>query len=264
VGHLYAGITSQNAKLEDEAVKYYTQLADRKVSGPDYQHIYVFLPTYFSGKKDEAQFKKYIALGKEVHPEKTFWNDLAFEFTTANSSLTELVKKYDEADAAGKMTATEYFDYANLFITDKRVKELPAAEKSKYLQKSFQAFAKSSELDASNGLAAFNAGVTHYSMWEELMDAARAIKGTTPDIKAKRAQADKLADASADKTIEWLEKAYSKLEAKANKDKAEATSLKNSAKFLANLYLYRRDRSKGNDAMYDKFDKKFKFYDTKY
>ena len=263
-GYLYAGITAQNSKKEDEAVKYYSQIADRKVKGADYQHIYVFLPSYYSTKKDEANFNKYIALGKEVYPEKTFWNDMAFEFTSNNLSLADLVKRYDEEDAAKKLTATQYFDYGNLFIGDKRVKELDGAEKSKYLQRSFTAFTKASELDPANALAAYNAGVTQYSLWEEAVDAARNIKGTTADVKAKRAAADKGVDAVADKTIEWLEKAYSKLEAKTEKEKVEVSSQKNAARFLTNLYMYRRDRSKGNDALYDKFDKKFKFYDTKF
>jgi hypothetical protein len=132
------------------------------------------------------------------------------------------------------------------------------------MQKSSEAFAKASELDPANALATFNAGVTTYAMWEEAVDAARAFKGTTPDVKAKRAQADKVADGIADKTIEWLEKAFTKLEAKTEKDKAEVSSQKNAARFLTNLYMYKRDRSKGNDALYDKFDKKFKTYDTKF
>ena len=167
-------------------------------------------------------------------------------------------------EASNTLSAQQYFDYGNFFVSDKRIKESPESDKHKYLHKSVEAFIKSTELDSTNNLAFYNAGVTTFSLWEDAADRASSIKGTTADIKTKRAAADKLADAAADRSITWLEKAYQKIEAKTTKDKIEVNSQKSSAKFLSNLLIYKRDRSKGNDAAYDKFDKKFKFYDTKY
>ncbi len=43
-------------------------LADLKVSGPDYEDIYKFLIQYYSDKKDDANFKKYLAFAKELYP----------------------------------------------------------------------------------------------------------------------------------------------------------------------------------------------------
>lgn len=263
-GYLYAGITAQNSKKDDEAVKYYSKLADMKLKGNDYQHIYVFLPQYYATQKKDAEFKKYMAISKEVYPEKTFWGDIEFEYTTNSLGLDDLTKKFDDDDAAKTLSAGQYFDFGNYFVNDKKIKELDDAGKLKYKQKAIYAFTKAAQMDTLNTLAFFNAGVTTYSAYEDAAETARLIKGTTAEVKTRRAAADKVADAAANKSIEWLEKAYSKLDAKTEKDKVEKNSQSTSAKFLSNLYEYKREHSKGNDALYDKYDKKFKFYDTKY
>ena len=262
--YLFAGIAAQNFNKEAEATKYYTQIADRKIKGQDYEHIYVFLPNYYSTLKQDDNFKKYIAISKEVYPEKKFWTDIEFEHNTGTAGLEDVAKQYDAANTSNSLSARQYFDYGNFFVSDKKVKEAPEAEKLKFLQKSVEAFIKSAELDSTNTLAFYNAGVTTFSLWEDAADKASQIKGITADIKTKRAAADKIADAAADKSIIWLEKAYLKIDAKATKDKIEVNSQKSAAKFLSNLLIYKRDKAKGNDAAYDRFDKKFKFYDTKY
>jgi len=263
--YLYTGIAAQNAKKEDEAAKYYSKLADLKVKGPNYEHIYVFLPTYYANKKDENNFKKYLALGKEVYPEKTYWSELEFEGLTNNLSLPELIKKFEADSAANKINLDQYMNYGNLFSNDKRIKDLSEAERVPYTLKALSAFTQAANLDSSNALNNYNVGVTLYSLWSRSVDSARAIKGVTPAIKAKRAQADKIADAGADKTIDWLEKAYKQISVKTDKDRVSTNVEKSSAKLLSNLYEYKRERSKGGKpADYDKFDAKFKFYDTKY
>jgi hypothetical protein len=125
------------------------------------------------------------------------------------------------------------------------------------------AFEKAHEKDSTNALASYNAGVTIYAQWQDLTDAARAIKGTTADIKAKRAAADKIADAAADKSIPWLEKAFWSLKAKATKNNLEKGCLTKSTDLLYNLYAYKQDRSRGvSPKDYDKFEAKAKFFDS--
>lgn len=263
--YLFAGVTAQNAQQEETATKFYRELADRKVTGSDYEHIYAFLTNYYSNtKRSEEDFRKYLALSREVYPDKKYWADMEFDFNTSGISAQDVLKQYEEASAAGKLSASQYFDYGNYFVSDKKVRELADDEKLKFLERSVEAFIKSVELDSTNMLAVYNAGVTNYSLWESAYDDARAIRGTTADIKARRAKADKATDAAADKSIEWLEKAYARFAAKTEKDKVEENSQKTSARFLAALYEYKRERAKGNEAAYDKWDKKFKFYEAKY
>jgi hypothetical protein len=263
-GYLYAGITAQNSKNEDDAVKYYQKIAEMKLKGADYEHIYAFLPQYYTGKKDEQNFKKFLQLGKEVYPEKKYWSEMEFEYNTANFSVDDMARRFDEELAANRLTSNSALDYGNFFFNDKRIKELTGEARRKHLERSAKAFAKAYELEPTNVLSAYNAGVSNYALWEEATDAASAIKGVTPEIKSKRAAADKIAMSTFDNTVASLEKAYSLLEAKADKSGLEKNSQKTTAKFLAVVYGWRRDKAKGNNAQYDAMDKKFQFYDKKY
>ena len=261
--NLYAGVTAQNAKKEAEAAKYYGALASQKVKGQDYESLYEFLTKYYLNNKNEAEFKKYIALAKEVYPTNELWSDLEFVYQTKNAEPADMLKRFNEDDAAGKLTASNYFDYGNMFVSDKKIREMDAPKRTEFTNKAIYAFTKASEKDTANALASYNVGVTTYAQWEELLEAARQIKGTTADIKAKRAAADKLADAAADKSLVWMERAFNSLAAKSTRSNLEKGTLSKSTDLLYNLYAYKKDRSKVvNPKDYDKFDAKAKFYDN--
>jgi hypothetical protein len=264
--YLYAGVTAQNAKKDAEANKFYGALAEHKVKGKDYEGIYEYLTKYNLNNKNEADFKKYLALAKEAYPTNDLWNDLETLYTTKNSNIEDIAKKFDADDAAGTLTSSAYFDMGNFFVNDKKVRDLEPAQRAQYTKKAVYAFTKAYEKDTSNALASYNVGVTNYAQWEDAYDAARQIKGTTADIKAKRATADKQADAAADATINWLEKSFNSLSAKKAKgslSNLEKGCLSKSVDFLYNLYAYKKDRSRGvNPKDYDKFDAKAKYYDA--
>jgi hypothetical protein len=141
---------------------------------------------------------------------------------------------------------------------------LDSSKAAETMRKGVEAFQKAYTLDNKNGIAAFNAGVVLNNEWNELRERYSSYAGTSPALKAKRDAIDKESMELSTQAIDWLEKAFTILDAKADKSKTEKTSQSNSAKILSNLYLYKRDRSKGKAADYDAFDKKFKFYDTKY
>lgn len=261
--HLYAGVMAQNAKKDDDAAKYYGELASRKIKGKDYEGIYEFMTKYYLNQKNEAEFNKSIALAKEVYPENTMWNDLEFYYQSKNAEPADMLKKFTADDAANKLTSVNYFDYGNTFVNDKRIKDYDAAKRDEYIDKAVYAFEKSYEKDTTNALSSYNAGVTLYSQWQDLVDAARLIKGTTPDVKAKRAVADKVADAAADKSIPWMEKAFWSLLTKKDKSNLEKGCLSKSTDLLYNVYAYKQDRSRGvNPKDYDKFEAKAKFFDS--
>ncbi len=258
-----AGISAQNANKEAEAVQYYEKMAALKLKGEDLEHIYVFLPQYYSKQKNEAEFKKYISLGKELYPDKP-WDQLEFEYISGNLSLGDIAKKFDEDLSANTLSSAAAMNYGDFFFNDKKIKDLKPEDKKPYLERAAKAFSKAFETDPKNILAGYNAAVSYYVIWGDADDAALAIKGITSEIKSRRAQADKVALAASDKAIESLEKAYKLLDEKADKTNLEKNSTKNAAKSLANLYMWRRDKAKGKAAEYDMYDKKFQFYDKKY
>jgi len=98
---LFAAITADNAGLKDEAVKYYSRLADLKAGGKDYEGSYQFLMRYYALKKDDANFEKYKALGKELYPNSEYFTfdkvdfaaGLANDFNNKVAALEEVVAK---------------------------------------------------------------------------------------------------------------------------------------------------------------------------
>jgi len=261
--YLYAGVTAQNAKKNDDAAKYYSKIADHKIGGKDYEGIYDFLTKYYLNGNKQAEFTKYLAIAKELYPTNNIWKDLEFANTTDNASLDDMVKKFQDADAAKTVDAKGYLDYGDFFINNKKIKDLDPSQRAQYTDKAFYAFSKASDLDTANGLSSYNAGVAAYSLFEDASDSARKIKGVTAAIKSKRAAADKQADSAADRSITWLEKSFNTLSSKTNRTVTEKNVVGKTADILYNLYTYQRDRSKViAPKNYDKYDAKVKFYDS--
>lgn len=261
--YLYAGVTAQNAKKDNEAAKYYSKIADRKIAGKDYEGIYDYLTKYYLNSNNQPEFKKYLAIAKQVYPANTLWNDLEFSNTTDNAPVEDMVKKFEDADAAKTIDAKSYLDYGDYFINNKKIKELDPSQRAQYTNKAFYAFSKAADLDTANGLSSYNAGIAAYTLFEDASDSARKIKGVTVAIKTKRAAADKQADSAADRSITWLEKSYNTLSNKANRTGTEKNVLGKSTDLLYNLYSYKRDRTKAlNPKNYDKYDAKVKYYDN--
>jgi hypothetical protein len=264
ISNFYAGAAAQNAKRDDDAAHYYARLANQKVGDKDYEFLYQYLVDYYTKKKDAVNFEKYISLAKSIYPQNKIWNQFEDIYMQDNLTAEEMAKKFDEGNTAKTLNASQYTSFGEYFINDKKIKELAPAKKDEYINRSFLAFTKAYELEPTNGLLANNAGVAAFNMFEEKSETRFAIKGTTPAIKAKQAEADKIVDVAADKAIEWLEKGYKTIDAKADKTNTDKNSAKSSAKLLSILYDYKKQRSKGKAAEYDKYDAKFKFYDTKY
>ena len=261
--YLYAAATAQNAKKEAEAIKYYSGLANIKVNGKDYEGVYEYLTKYYLNNPNEAEFKKYIGYAKELYPTNDLWKDLEFEYTKQNSDVSDIIKKFDAADAAKTMTSTEYFDYGNYFVNDKKIKDLEESKRAEFNKKAIYAFSKAYDTDTTNAIAAYNAGVTTYANFETVADSARAIKGTTADVKVKKAAANKAAVEAADNSIIWLEKAFASLSAKKERSNLEKGLLNKSIDLLYNVYEYKRDMSRGvNVKDYDKYDAKLSYYNS--
>lgn len=70
---ILAALVAENAKNPDAAAKYYTRLADARLSGEDYEGIYRFLVNYYFGKKDMASFDKYKGLGAQFYPKSEYF-----------------------------------------------------------------------------------------------------------------------------------------------------------------------------------------------
>ena len=266
---LYTGYSAQNSKQFDSAAKYYSQLADVKLAGAEYEDMYKFLVEYYLSQKNTDQFNKYLAVSKELYPnDNSAWTQYEMSNMTANSSLTDLLAKYQQEAAAGNMSEDKLTGYAEAFATNdkEQLEKLDSTQKIALKMAAAQAFAKAFELNNSNGLYAFNTGVIYYSVYGELDDRYASYRGETAPLKAKRAEITKLESAYADTASEWLEKAYPVLKAKTDRTKPETASLNRAVDYLANIYYWKREQTKSNGQTkdYDKYDALYKKYDAEH
>ncbi len=70
---ILAGVTAENSGNKDEAAKYYTRLADNKITTEGLESVYRFLVLYYFGKKDLVSFEKYKALGAQLYPKSEYF-----------------------------------------------------------------------------------------------------------------------------------------------------------------------------------------------
>ncbi len=288
---LYLGYSYQNANKPGESAKYYGRLADNKVAGESYGDIYKFLVNYYTTTKNEEQFKKYLALGRELYPKEP-WDEFEIDYMDKNLTLAQKTALYDKEDAAGTMSEVKYLQFGDLFVNVKnKEKSLDSVTQQSYLLKAADAFKKAFAKNGQNSIASFNVGVIYYNIYGEYDDkyaanirAMQALNTNKPpadkDPKKKAAadakfkdQMDPLKNANAgiekplmdnlDYSIEWIEKSYNILKGKADKSKIEKSIANKSVDFLANLYAYKRDRMRGKDPKaFDAYDAKYKEFDA--
>lgn len=287
---LYLAYSYQNAGKPSEAATYYSRLADNKVAGENYIDIYKFLAQHYTTAKSDAQFKKYLALGKELYP-KFPWEEYEIDYMDQNMTLAEKTALYDKEDAAGTLSETKYLQFGDIFVNAKnKEKSLDSAQHMKYTLKAAEAFKKAYGKNNQNGIAAFNVGVIYYNVFNDYDDryaqnirtmqglnadrpvekdpkkkaaADAALKAKLDPIRKTNAELEKPLAENLDQSLEWLEKAYISLKDKSGRNNTEKSVLNKSVDFLANLYGYKRDRNRGKDSKaYDAFDTKYKEFDA--
>jgi hypothetical protein len=264
---LYTAYAAQNAGKPGEAATRYKALANWNIGGQDYEDIYKYILDYDTKQKDETSFKKYLTVAKKLYPaDMAMWNLFETNYKFASISLIDQMNHYKTEDAAGKMGENNYIDYAQSFAAAdaNQLSNLTAEQKKDLKLLAADAFGKA-HAKKSNGLYAFNAGVLYYSLFGELSDSYYSLKGVTPDILKQKAGIIKQEDEMAIKSINWLEKGYTILKAKAMRDKSESNSLNSSVDYLADLYEWKRDRSIAtNQSDSNSFDEKFKLYTSEH
>lgn len=285
---LYAGYSYQNAHIGNEAVKFYTRLAESKANGEGLADAYKFVVDYYTKQKDKANFDKYIAISKDLFPKEN-WEDFEIQYIDQNLDLREKTDLYDKWDAAGTMSENQYIMFGDEFVNVKH-KEADSSIHDKYTRKGIEAFKKAFTKNAQNGLAAYNVGVTYYNFFNEEDDkyannirtlqqlnankpvekdpkkkvAAEAkFKEQTDAIRKLNLDVEKKAIENADLAIEWLNKAFVVLKDKEKRSTTERSVINKTVDFLANLYQYRANRTRGKDQKAsDSFDAKYKEFDA--
>jgi hypothetical protein len=264
----YAGFAYQNNKQMDVAIKYYKILADHRVAGSDFKDMYSNMLNYYSLQKDNSDFQATLAEAKQLYPDNgSTWDEYATQNMADNMSMDDIAAKYKQDDAAGKITtAVQYGGYAETFATIPKgdLSKMDSAKQVDFKYLAADAFSKGFNLN-NNGLFAFNTGILYYNVYSTLDERFFNLRGESATLKTQRTEVEKQEFVLADSSIKWLTKAYDILKAKTDRTKSESISLDRAVDFLANIYAWKRDKSRGvNPANVDKYDALFKQFDAEH
>jgi len=94
---ILAGITAENSGKKDDAAKWYSLLADKKIIGDGFESVYRFLVSYYFERKNTPAFEKYKAFGGELYPQSEYFKFDKVDFAIGLAgSFSDKVKALDE------------------------------------------------------------------------------------------------------------------------------------------------------------------------
>jgi len=250
-----AGYTAMKLDKTDDALKYFGQIADAKIGKEaDYVIPYQFLSYQYKTKKDEANFKKYVELGRQVYPKDPYFVTIKIDWARENNNYPELFNGYEELIALQPDSlnnnlsyASEMFDYLFIKNPDKKPADYDAVA-SKIESQVNKTLSKDYDPLSSNLII----GQLYYNQGLDQATEADKIKGTKPEDTKKKTDLKAKAKAKYDQSIPHVEKVSSMLEQKGTLNLKEKSTLKNMYIMLGDMYT-----ATGNKAKADEYDKKY-------
>jgi tetratricopeptide (TPR) repeat protein len=252
-----AGYTAMKQDKTDEAAKYFSKIADAKIGKEqDYVIPYQFLSYQYKAKKDEANFRKYVDLGRQVYPKDPYFITIKLDWARDNNNYPDLFNAYEELiamqpDSLNSVLAyaSEMFDYLYIKNSDKKPADYDAVA-AKIESNIKKTLAKDYEPLSSNLIL----GQLYYNQGLDMVTESDKIKGTKPEDLKKKKDLKASAVVKYDLAIPYTEKVTSILEQKgvASLNAKEKHTLKNMYIMLGDMYT-----AKGNKVKSDEYDKKY-------
>jgi hypothetical protein len=256
----YTALSALNAKNEEDAVKYFTKMADGKVGGkPEYATPYRYLAKYYYDKKDEANMTKYINTGKELYPKDEYLPLLELDAVRDKGDKVALYKKYEEMIVAYPENFDLLFEYGNELFSDTHVPDASKrpANYSENLVKIETLYTKAAALKPENSDVWLSLGKHFYNQALFKEDEVRAIKGTKPEDVKKKADLNAEVVALSEKSIPPLEKVYNLFDSQGKLKTHDRSNFKSACSLLNYAYDKKKDKPKADmyQKKYDEADK---------
>ncbi len=272
---LYAGASAQNMKNDEEAIKWFTKLADAKVGGKDNEFMYQFLTNYYLQKKDNPNFKKYRQLGIELYPNSKYFTAVEGELARNSGDFNDVVKFYEDKVNANPNDYEQQYDfgaeiYDHLYPRD--TAKTPKVDVSTWETKMKAAFEKAAELKPEKGMP-YAVIANSYAKKADALN--NKITGVSDEIKNfnKGAKPDKLGKfppvpkelttkrealykdyyATLDQATPYFEKAADRFAKTTALEPIEKQFYKNAASNLIDIYTMKKTNAKGKPADIAKF-----------
>lgn len=278
---ILAGITAENSKQKEEAVKFYGKLADSKVTGEGFESVYRYLVSYYFGKMDMANFEKYKGLGLELFPKSEY-----FKYDKVDFAVGLAEKLEDKIKAVEEVLATDPTSFkGNEVLGEVLFEALNPKEDTDPLPPNADELEKKM-VAAFNKAAAAKAGyeIPYLYIGDHFINrsiiANKAREAHVADMKArtkpgtmaskedvaKRDELDKKYGDQLEQAKEPYEKAVVIFAAKTSLEPRDKQQYKKAASYLADIASYKKMMAKGKAAEVAKYaaeeDKWNKLWDS--
>jgi hypothetical protein len=265
---LLAGLTAENAGLKEEAVKYYGRMADARASGAGFEGIYRFLVNYYATKKDNSNFEKYKALGKELYPDSQFFSYDKVDFAVGlEEDLNKRIKSLEETISADPTNYKAVLLLGEIIydtLNSRKDGAAVPANADELEAKMLSTFQKAGALKPDAELPYIYSGDHFVNKSIKINDAreahAAAMKARTKpgtqsskEDVAKRDELDLKYGNALDGAREPYEKAAEILSKKEKLTGQEKQQYKKVVGYLGDIYLNKKIRAKGKPADQAKF-----------
>ena len=256
----YSALAALNAKNEEDAVKYFTKLADGRVaSTPEQATSYRYLAKYYYDKKDEANMTKYIKSGMELYPKDEYLPLLELDYVREKGDKAALYKKFDEMVAANPNNFDVLFEYGNELFAETHVADASKrpANYTANCAKIEELYKQAIALKPENMDAQLALGKHYYNMALFMEEDVNKIRGTKPeDVKKKADLAAQVAETST-KSIQPLEIVYNAFDSQGKLKTHDKSNYKSSCSLLSYCYEKKKDKTKSDfyQKKYDDADK---------
>ncbi|RYY40594.1 MAG: hypothetical protein EOO08_05545 [Chitinophagaceae bacterium] len=246
---LYAGYAAESYDNKDAAVRYYVQIADRRMPDTTMIGVYQYLVRYYSDKKDIANKDKYTKIGKELFPKDPWWD--AWELQSVKGDKPTKIATYKEMfqrdprnmDVA-ETYVVELFNYT--------YKDVPAdaSKRQEELTAALDIIVGNNPSDVR-----WNHIYTQHLTYRtgDLETAAKAVKGTKPEDVKRKADANKAVASAYEAMLAQALKTAALYDAKTDMTPSDKANYKFVINSIVAAYQYKK-----NDAEATKWDNKSK------
>lgn len=257
---LNIGKAAINADNNDVAVKYFTKLADAKITGTangtdnnGFKIPYQWLAIHYRDIKDYDNMLKYANLGRELFPNDDYLDFVLIEHYRKNKNEGAMFDIYKNLLAKNPDSITYHFEYANdifgyLYNSDEGTEIKNKEELTQLLGDQLKmALTLNPDDIKSNWLTS----QYHYNLGIETRDEANKVRGTAPADVKKKADLNAKAVAEFKEAIPYANKSITQLEA--THKKSQKSDYKSIVNLMQNIYQSLGD--KPNLKIYqDKYD----------
>lgn len=240
---LYAGSAAFLSKDTATGIAYFSDIANAKVKGKDYQEVYMMLVDHYNRAGDKTNLDRYVALGRELYPENDYWvyfelQDPSLRTDKARllAKYEELMTKYPDQTVLPLDYSIEYFNYT---YGDTKPADYDARQAK--LQTSIQR-----AIDVNKSAEAYYLMVQHISnQIYDMQEANRAIaKSTKPEDVKKRAANTAAINKKYDESAVYAEKAAELFAERSTLKNVEKANYKNVLNQLVNYYKGKKNEAK--------------------